>query len=130
MFIKLESLGFGFTSKPLLIAGKAMEFYGLRVSGDDIDLMVTAVDFEQLVQQYPDNLVTAGRDNGIRIDEFELWHSCFGFDYQFWAQGAIDQGDYLVMSLEKLLVLKALGMDNPKWHRDLELIVEHILQSS
>jgi hypothetical protein len=36
-----EALSYRFKSKPLLIGGAAMEHYGLRKRGADIDLVVT-----------------------------------------------------------------------------------------
>ncbi len=36
--------------------------------------------------------------------------------------------DFLVISLEKLLFLKALGMKEEKYRKDLELIVKKILE--
>jgi hypothetical protein len=115
--IDLKKLDFEFTSKPLLIGGKAMEHYGLREAGADIDFVITVEDYERLALKYPDHLREIGGDLGVCL-----------FDYQFLSVGAIEQDAYLVISLDRLLFLKALGMEVPKYHRDLELIVEKALQ--
>ena len=46
MDIDLTPLDFEFSSKPLLIGGKAKEYYGLRKAGADIDFVITAADYE------------------------------------------------------------------------------------
>ena len=40
MTIELNKLNYQFQYKPLLIGGKAMEYYGLRKAGADIDLVI------------------------------------------------------------------------------------------
>ena len=49
MSIDLSRLNFSFTSPPLLIGGKAMEFYGLRQAGADIDFVISAQDYARLI---------------------------------------------------------------------------------
>lgn len=126
--IDLEKLGFEFTSKPLLIGGKAMEYYGLRKAGADIDFVITAGDYERLAQMYQDNLREIGGDLGVCVFEFEIWKSICLFGYQFLSVGAIERDAYLIISLDRLLFLKALGMNESKYHRDLELIVDKVLR--
>jgi hypothetical protein len=126
--IDLAKLGFEFTSKPLLIGGKAMEHYGLRKAGADVDFVITAADYERLALKYPDHLREIGGDLGVCVFEFEIWKSICLFDYRFLAVGALEQDAYLVISLDRLLFLKALGMKEPKYHHDLELIVDRVLQ--
>ena len=66
--INLEKLDFEFASKPLLIGGKAMEHYGLRKAGADIDFVITSKDYERLAQRYPDHLKEIGGDFwGLRV---------------------------------------------------------------
>ncbi|MBN1815490.1 MAG: hypothetical protein JXA14_26895 [Anaerolineae bacterium] len=126
--IDLTKLDFEFTSKPLLIGGKAMEHYGLRRAGADIDFVITAQDYDRLAQKYPDHLREIGGDLGVCVFEFEIWKSICLFDYQFLSVGAIEQDAYLIVSLDRLLFLKALGMKEPKYHRDLELLVDKVLR--
>ena len=126
--INLEKLDFEFASKPLLIGGKAMEHYGLRKAGADIDFVITEEDYERLAQKYPEHLREIGGDLGVCVFEFEIWKSICLFDYQFLSVGAIERDAYLIISLDRLLFLKALGMREDKYHRDLELIVDKVLQ--
>jgi hypothetical protein len=126
--IDLKKLDFEFTSKPLLIGGKAMEYYGLRKAGADIDFVITEGDYERLALKCPDDLREIGGDLGVCVFKFEIWKSICLFDYQFLSVGAIEQDAYLIISLDRLLFLKALGMRKDKYHRDLELIVDKVLQ--
>ena len=127
MNIDLARLNFTFTTPPLLIGGKAMEFYNLRPAGADVDFVITAEDYYRLAQQYPDHLKEIWGDLGVCVFEFEIWKSICLFDYAFLAPGALEQEGYHVISLEKLLFLKALGMKVDKYHHDLELLVERML---
>lgn len=70
MHINLSKLDFVFLSKPLLIGGKAMEYYGLRQAGRDIDFVITAEDYERLAQQYPDDLRDLWGDLGVCVKGF------------------------------------------------------------
>jgi hypothetical protein len=128
MNIDLSKLNFSFSTMPLLIGGMAMEYYGLRPSGADIDFVVTPEDYALLAAQYPDHLKDLWGDLGVCVYEFEIWKSICLFGYDFLSQGAVEQPDYLVISLEKLLFLKALAMDKSKYHHDLELIVKKVTQ--
>jgi hypothetical protein len=126
--IDLGKLDFTFSAKPLLIGGMAMQYYGLRPSGRDIDLVITRQDRARLAAQYPDNQKDLYGDLGVCVYEFEIWQTICLFDYTYLVSGAVDCGDLLVISLEKALFLKALAMKVPKYHHDLELIVERILR--
>jgi hypothetical protein len=127
MDIELSKLSFSFSTKPLLIGGMAMQYYGLRQSGADIDFVITRQDYERLAAQYPDHLRDLWGDLGVCVFEFEIWKSICLFDYDFLSQGAVEQEHWRVISLEKLLFLKAMAMKVEKYHRDLELIVEKFL---
>jgi hypothetical protein len=128
MSIDLTRLNFAFTTPPLLIGGEAMEFYGLRPSGADVDFVITADDYDRLARQYPDHLKNLGGDLGVCVFEFEIWKTICLFDYEYLVPGAQEQDGYRVISLEKLLFLKALGMKVAKYHHDVELIVERLLR--
>lgn len=131
MNIDLSELNFQFTSRPLLIGGKAMEYYGLRPAGADIDFVISRQDHARLWQQYPDHHKEIWGDFGVCVRaggcDFEIWDSICLFDYPFLSDGALEEGDILVISLQKLLFLKALAMREPKYHRDLELLVERVV---
>ena len=127
MEIDLRTLNFSFSAKPLLIGGKAMEHYGLRLAGADVDFVIPVDDYLRLAAQYPANLKDLWGDLGVCVYGFEIWASICLFDYTFLSQGAVELPEYRVISLEKLLFLKALAMKVEKYHQDLELIVKKIL---
>ena len=128
MNLDLGKLGFEFSRKPLLVGGMAMEYYGLRQSGADIDLVVTTEDYSRLAHMYPEHLKEIEGDLGVCVFKFEIWKTISYFDYEFLSDGAIKEDSCLVISLEKLLFMKALCMKEEKYRRDLELIVERVLQ--
>jgi hypothetical protein len=91
------SFSFPFLHKPLVIAGKAMEHYGLRLAGNDLDLVVHPEDFQQLHFQHPEGFfVNAAGDRGIKVDAFEFYLSQFGIEYHFLKENALEQKDHLV----------------------------------
>lgn len=126
MTIDLAALDFTFSKKPLVVGGKAMEYYGLRASGNDVDLVVPKEDLEKLARKYPTRIRDISGDLGIIVHGFEIWKTIRYYNYGFLSEGAIEHDQYLIISLEKLLFLKALAMTDPKYHKDLELIVEKI----
>jgi len=75
MQIDFDKLDFTFTHKPLLIGGKAMEYYQLRPAGDDIDCVIVADDFRRFSTQYPELVKELRGDFAVARFEFELWGS-------------------------------------------------------
>lgn len=130
MEVNLDILGFNFTTKPLLIGGKAMEYYGLREAGADIDLVISREDHEQLVKKFPEHVKDLYGDIGVCEYGFEIWNQICTFDYDYLKADAIEEGQILIVSLEKLLFLKAIAMKIPKYHKDLELIVDLVLKKA
>src|SRR6187401_2615376 len=108
--IDLSKLNYAFQTKPLLVGGLAMEYYDLRKAGDDIDFIISAEDYEALANLYPDNKKDLFGDLGVAIHEFELWKCIILFEYDFLSQGAIEEEEIKILSLEKLLFLKALAI--------------------
>lgn len=130
MCLNLEKLDYIFTYKPLLIGGKAMEYYGLRKAGKDIDLVVHPQDHANLVNKYPDNIKNLYGDIGVCEFGFEIWNQICTFDYSYLKADAVEEDNCLIISLEKLLFLKALAMEIPKYHKDLELVVKKVLDKA
>lgn len=126
--IHIKKLNFNFSSKPLLICGKAMEYYQIRESGEDIDFVITKEDYEQLAYKYPNNIKEIYDDFGVCSYEFEMWKSICLFNYEFLAEGAIETEDFLIISFEKLMFLKVLSMRNSKSLRDLELMRDRMAE--
>ena len=130
MEINLSILNYNFINKPLLIGGKAMEYYGLRKAGLDIDLVIHNDDHKILKGIYPNNIKDLCGDIGICEFGFEIWNQICTFDYDYLRENAIEENSYKIISLEKLLFLKALAMEIPKYHNDLELIVKLVLDKA
>ncbi len=128
MQIDLAKLNFTFTTPPLLIGGMAMEYYGLRPSGRDIDFVITEADYVRLRAQYPDCLKELWGYLGVCPFEFEIWRSICLFTYEDLCAGALEEDGYRVISLEKLLFLKALGYKVEKYRKDVELIVDKVVK--
>lgn len=122
---RLEESGIHFTTKPLIIGGKAMEYYGIRKAGADIDLVITDEDYQTLARQYPEKRKDLYGDLGILIHEFEIWRSIALLDYEFLSQDAEDCGSVLVVSLDRLLLMRVCAMEVEKYRKDLELMKEY-----
>ncbi len=127
MEIPFAKLDFTFLTRPLLIGGKAMEYYGLRRAGSDIDFVVTTQDYARLAERYPDHLKDLWGDLGVCVYEFEIWKSICLFEYEYLSYGALDEGEFLVIALDRLLFLKALGIKEDKYRRDVELIAKKVV---
>jgi hypothetical protein len=127
MDIPLEKLNYSFRKKPLLVGGKAMEYYGLRQSGVDIDLVAVKEDVINLIKQFPERVKDLWGDLGVCPFEFEIWKSICLFYYDDLCVDAVDEGNFLVISLEKLLMMKALAIEKEKFFKDTQLIVQVIL---
>ncbi len=140
-----KKLRFKFKKRPLIIGGHAMEFYGLRKAGEDFDLVLHKSDHSRLkkfldkqgMKYIKENLskyknvptfVDLCGDQGILFHEFEMWNNIVGFDYDHLSKDAKKKGKYLIISLERLLFLKALAMLKPKYLKDLKLIVKKIIK--
>lgn len=126
MDIALEKLNYAFRRKPLLVGGKAMEYYGLRQAGADIDFIADAGDVYRLIERYPGRVKDLWGDLGVCPFEFEIWKSICLLTYADLCENAVDEGDYLVIALEKLLLLKAFAMHIEKYRSDLQLIVQEL----
>lgn len=124
MEFSLELLDYTFLDKPLLIGGKAMEFYNLRRAGADIDFVVSTRDHAALVAKFPNNIKALFGDIGVCVGEFEIWNNILLLDYGFLAEHSIELDTIRVIAPDKLLLLKALAMEEPKYLRDVQLIVE------
>lgn len=54
ILLAMSQEGLTFSTPPIVIGGRAMEWYGLRQSGADIDLVVTEADYRRLAATYPE----------------------------------------------------------------------------
>ena len=127
--IDISKINYTFRHKPLLIGGNAMEYYELRKPGVDVDFVVANEDYEGLKETYsePEYQEDIWGDLGVKIGELEFWKCICLFEYEFLAEKAIEKKHYKIISLEKLLFLKALAMNKKKYRKDLKLIVQKFL---
>jgi len=109
------------------VGGLAMEYYGLRKSGKDIDLIVPEEDFTGLIKLYPNRMKDLWGDLGVCPFEFEIWKTISYLNYDELKTGAIETEKILIISLEKLLTMKTLAIKNEKCLKDVRLIVEKML---
>jgi hypothetical protein len=128
MNVPLEKLAYQFLDKPLLIGGMAMEYYGLRRAGADIDLVISLRDHTNLKRLYPDHIKDLYGDIGICEFEFEIWNQICRYDYEELKEGVIEEAALLVISLERLLFLKTLAIKKEKYYQDVLLLVDEILK--
>lgn len=122
---QLESSGLQFTKKPILIGGMAMEYYGIRKSGADIDLVICDEDYQTLAFKYPDKRKDIWGDLGVVIDSFEIWRCIMLLDYDFYIKDAIEKGIAYVVSLDRLLLMRVFAMNNPKYMNDLNRMKDY-----
>lgn len=112
--------GLAFARKPLVIGGMAMEYYGLRPSGADIDLVVADEEYQALARLHPGSRKDIYGDLGVVLGVFEIWRSIALLDYAFLGQGAGLEGALRIVSLDRAL-MRVCAMEVPKYRRDLEL---------
>lgn len=119
---QLETHHLHFQKKPILIGGMAMQYYGMRKSGADIDLVICNEDYLKLAREYPDNRKDIYGDMGVVIWPFEIWRSIAHLDYDFYKADAIEHDTALVVSIDRLLLMRVLAMDVQKYKDDLMLM--------
>lgn len=140
-----DRVGITFAEKPLLIGGMAMEYHGLRKAGRDIDFVLSLPDHRRLEEKMKDEgliylldrhtpgfkeipeYVDLYGDKGILFQELEIWTCILRFDYAHLAEKSIEEETCRVASLEKLLFMKALCIDQAKYLNDVELIRKRII---
>ena len=125
----IKSHDLHFAKKPILIGGLAMEYYGMRKAGADIDLVVCDVDYQNLARENPDKRKDIWGDLGVVIGPFEIWRSIALLDYDFYKKGAIDEGEVSVVSLDRLMLMRVIAMDVEKYKNDLMLMKEYYFEN-
>ena len=106
-----------------------MEYYNLRKSGTDIDFIADEKDVLALIKMYPDRVKDLYADLGVCPFEFEIWRSINYFTYNDMKTNAIEENDFLVISLEKLLIMKSFVIKEEKYRMDMELVAQHIIDT-
>lgn len=126
----VKKLEYTFKRKPILIGGGALEYYGLRKTGHDWDFMISMEDYKALKtkEKYMKYFNTFGGKeldaDGLSVDvdntfsavmklDLDLAITMFQYRYDFFDSERLETlGDFKVMSLEHLLLLKALAASN------------------
>lgn len=103
-----------------------MEYYGLRQSGKDIDLIATEEDVANIIKLHPTRVKDLWGDLGVCPYEFEIWKTIRLFDYDFYSEHSIEAEKYLIISLEKLLFMKTLAIEEEKYLDDVKLITRKL----
>jgi hypothetical protein len=93
------------TEKPLLVVGKALEYYRVRKAGADSNFIVSAVDFERLSRAHPGASKVRFGKPSVRIGDLEFWRSLVRYDYDFLSLRAVEEAQYKVASVEMLTFL-------------------------
>jgi hypothetical protein len=125
----LESSQLTFTKKPILIGGMAMEYYGMRKAGADIDLIISNDDYQALAHKYPNLRKDLYGDLGLIIDQFEIWRSIAHLDYNFFSKDAIEEENIYIISIERLLWTRVCAMEVEKYKKDLELLKDYFYKN-
>jgi len=125
IFNELPSINFIFEKPPIVIGGMAMEYYGMRKSGADIDLVIYDTDYQKLALTHPKKRKDIYGDLGVVIAPFEIWRSIALLDYDFFAKDAIDFNNIKMVSIDRLLFSRVSAMDVKKYLDDLMLMKEH-----
>lgn len=125
---------FGLMDKPVLISGRALEYYGIRQPDEqydaDYDFIISQRDYEALKNIYPENLRDIYGDLGVTVGKWEFWTSFCAFTYSELSRAAEDAGEYYVVSIPKMLMLKVLVMDQEsRRYADVVLIKDWILHN-
>lgn len=121
----LISSNLSFSEKPILIGGMAMEYYDMRKSGDDIDLIITDDDYQTLAQKYPNQRKDLYGDLGVVIEKFEIWRSIAHLDYYFFKKEAIEEDNIFIISIDRLLWTRVCAMEVEKYRNDLVLLKDY-----
>ena len=129
----LESnpFAYAFLTKPIIVGGLAMEFHGIRPHGSDIDMIVTDADYQALKVRFPQWKKDVWGDLGISSGGYELFRSIWKLDYGYFSRDVIEFDRYMVISLDRLLLMKALSRGAGEKHRqDFDLILRHVLDAN
>ena len=121
----LSASKLSFSQKPVLIGGRAMEYYEMRKSGADIDLVITDNDYQNLAEKYPDQRKDLYGDLGLVIGNFEIWRSIAHLDYDFFKKDAIEEDHIFIISIDRLLWSRVCAMEVDKYRKDLDFLKEY-----
>ena len=105
-------LGYKFKYPPILVGGKAMEYYKLRTTGHDIDYIIHKYDYENLSQIHEPNPYMPEQTPGITFKggkiDIDFFLNLYQYDYEKLRKNAIRHNKYLVISKEDLILVKSM----------------------
>ncbi len=108
--LDLSHLNVIFSSKPLIFGGMAMEYYGLRKHGDDIDMFVTDKDYRVLAEKYPDNTIDVWGNLSVVLGKYSFNLCVCHMDYHFYGVAAVEHENFRVISFDRLYFMAASAM--------------------
>jgi hypothetical protein len=124
--IDFSTIDIQFADKPIVVGGLAMEFYGIRKHGNDVDFIVSNRDYLKLEKKYRHQRKDMWGDWGIQIPGYEMFRSIYRFDYEYYGDGAIEFDRYKVISIDVLFRMKVYAMDAGEKHKnDVELLKQY-----
>lgn len=127
--IDIQRLGYEFVDKPVIVGGLAMEYYGLRKHGADVDFIVTDRDYQRLKVRFPDRRKDVWGDFGLLVDGFELFRSIYKFDHGHYSLGAVELTNYKMIGIDMLFRMKVFAMGVAEKHDcDVQLLKEYYLR--
>ena len=125
--IDFSVIGIDFDDKPIIVGGLAMEYYGIRKHGNDVDFIVSNRDYQKLEKRYRNCRKDMWGDWGIQTSGYEMFRSIYRFDYDYYGSGAIEFDKYKVISIDMLFRMKVYAMKSSEKHNnDVELIKEYL----
>jgi hypothetical protein len=133
--IDLNKIDITFNDKPIVIGGMAMEYYGLRKHGDDIDFIVSNCDYLKLETRYRNYRKDIWGDFGVKVNGYDMFRSIWKLDYNYYNNGSKEFDQYKIVSIDILFRMQvfALGSDinvyKDKHKDDLELLKNYFLKT-
>jgi hypothetical protein len=99
---------FSFKYPPILVGGKAMEHYGLRKTGHDIDYIISKFDYDKLSKIQEPNVYMPEQTPAITYKDTDYFLNLYQYDYKYLKNNAIKKGNILVISKEDLILVKSM----------------------
>ena len=130
-------MNYQFKYPPILVGGKAMEYYGLRKCGRDMDYVVHKTDYKNLLKIENPNKYFPLQTPGITYTggkkDMDFFLHLYQFDYNRLKQNAVKKGNMLIISKEDLILLKTMGLTNKKYKnkhkKDILLLAKSLVRS-
>jgi hypothetical protein len=118
-----------FSDKPIIFGGMAMEYYGIRNHGDDIDFIVSNCDYLKLEKRYRNCRMDIWGDFAIKVKNYEMFRSIWCFDYDYYVNDSLDFEQFKIVSIDILFRMKVFAMDSDDKHkRDVELLKKYFMK--